>query len=62
MALDTRDDICAAMSKNPDSAAVASASSVIVAHIPKQTGSGAVRLTHPGVVGAVVVGAGALML
>ncbi|TVY65015.1 hypothetical protein Focb16_v015434 [Fusarium oxysporum f. sp. cubense] len=56
-ALDTRDDICAAMSKKPDSAAVESASSVIEAHSPEETGSGAGRLMPASVVGAIAFGA-----
>ncbi|OBS17461.1 hypothetical protein FPOA_12097 [Fusarium poae] len=54
--LDTRDDICAAMSKNPDSAAMESASSVIGANSPEETDSGAGRLIPAGAIAAIFLG------
>ncbi|KAF5582655.1 hypothetical protein FPCIR_9406 [Fusarium pseudocircinatum] len=52
--LDIRDDICAAMSMSPDSAAMESASTVIEANSPKETDSGAGRLIPAGAIAAIL--------
>ncbi|KAF4337923.1 cfem domain protein [Fusarium beomiforme] len=52
-----RDQVCAAVNGSSDSAALASASAMIASDVPEETGSGAKRLRHTGILGAIAWGA-----